>query len=253
MNDPKQQLVELYQRTSKHSNYQILPQAIRELVPQEEVDASSRYEKERLEFLKRNLSFKNKRILDVGGNTGYFSFELLEEGAKEVVYVEGNEQHANFVKVAADYLDRKIIVENRYLDFKEPSSIHKPVDITLLFNVIHHLGDDFGQRDINLPKAKERMKDCINYFANITEYLVLQMGFCWQGDTSKLLFVNGTKKEMIDFITDATDKKWDIKEIGVAELLEDKTVYKPLNGKNIQRDDSLGEFRNRPIFILKGK
>lgn len=252
MNDTKKELVKLYQRTSKHSNYQILPRAIRDIVHQEEVNVSSRYEKERLDFLKKNLSFKDKKILDVGGNTGYFSFEVLQEGAKETVYIEGNDQHANFVKVAADYLDRKVTVENRYLDFKE-SFDQGPVDITLLFNVIHHLGDDFGQSDITLAKAKVKMQECINYFADFTEYLVLQMGFCWQGDISKLLFEGGTKREMIDFVTKATEEKWDIKKIGVAELVEGETLYKPLNDKNIQRDDSLGEFRNRPIFILKAK
>lgn len=246
----KEKLIKLYQKTSKHSNYQILPQAVREVVEQEEVVVSSRFERQRLQYLKENLTFKNKKVLDIGGNTGYFSFQVLDEGAKEVIYIEGNTHHADFVRMAADYLGKNITIENRYLDFENAFN-HSPVDVTLLFNVVHHLGDDFGQRGITLAKAKEKMKNCINYFAGITDILVLQMGYCWKGDTTKLIFENGTKKEMIDFVNEATQNNWEMQAIGIAEKNKDNTVYKPLKSDNLHRDDSLGEFRNRPIFILK--
>ena len=40
---------------------------------------------------KKNLDLKGKKILDVGGNTGFFSFDCLDAGASELVYVGGNE------------------------------------------------------------------------------------------------------------------------------------------------------------------
>ena len=58
---------------------------------------------------------------------------------------------------------------------------------------------------------------------------------------------------MINFIKDATKENWEILTIGIAEVNNhtQKTFYKNLNSENIKRIDALGEFRNRPIFILK--
>lgn len=245
-------LLELYQITSKHSNYQILPSALKQLLNSKEVQTFSRYEKERLDFLKTHLSFENKKILDIGGNTGYFSFEVTDLGAKEVIYIEGNKNHTDFVREAAKVTGKNIKCLNEYLNFSEPLE-GAPFDIVLLFNVIHHLGDDFGDKNITKEQAKNEMKRAINYFSGLTEFLVLQMGFCWKGNTNQLLFADGTKSEMIHFINDATKDKWEVLTIGIAEDNNhtQKTVYKDLNSENIKRIDALGEFRNRPIFILK--
>jgi len=245
-------LLELYQITSKHSNYQILPSALKRLLNSKEVQTFSRYEKERLDLLKTHLSFENKKILDIGGNTGYFSFEISDLGAKEIIYIEGNKNHTDFVREAAKVTGKNIKCFNEYLNFSEPPK-DAPFDIILLFNVIHHLGDDFGDKNITKEQAKSEMKSAINYFADLTDFLVLQMGFCWKGNTNQLLFENGTKTEMINFIKDATKENWEILTIGIAEVNNhtQKTFYKNLNSENIKRIDALGEFRNRPIFILK--
>jgi hypothetical protein len=66
-----------------------------------------------------------------------------------------------------------------------------------------------------------------------------------------LLFENGTKEELIDFVKKAVEGRWNIQAIGVAEMEDDKTVFNLLNDSNIKRSDAMGEFRNRPIFILK--
>ncbi len=243
-------LFELYQNTSKHSNYQILPSSLKEIISEDSLEIHSRFENERMEFLKKSIQFKNKRVMDIGGNTGFFSFEAIENGASEVVYVEGNTPHANFVEHAAELLNKNILVKNNYLDFEKDLGIGN-FDIVLLFNVIHHLGDDFGDQSISIDKAKEKMLDCINYFVDRTDLLVLQLGFCWKGDTSKLLFENGTKGEMISFVESAVMGDWKVREIGIAEVSADKTEYKSLSEENIKRQDSIGEFRDRPIFILE--
>jgi hypothetical protein len=41
---------------------------------------------------------------------------------------------------------------------------YQGTDIVLLLNVIHHLGDDFGDKSLLWKKAKEKMKASINYF-----------------------------------------------------------------------------------------
>jgi len=245
-------LKELYSKTSKHSNYQIIPNALESILSNTDIVVKTRQELERMNYLKEHLNFEGKTVLDVGGNTGYFSFESIDAGASEVLYIEGNMAHAEFVKEASIQLNKKIKVYNEYLNFKEPTG-DEPYGMVLLFNVIHHLGDDYGDKNISITKAKEEMVDCINYFYDKTDLLVLQMGFCWQGDITKFLFENGTKSEMIDFVKEAVKNKWEILQIGIAEEINEETIYKPLNESNIERSDNLGEFRNRPIFILKKK
>lgn len=246
------ELIELYKKTSKHSNYQVLPNSLKNIIEESVLPTISRYENERMDFLKSELNFENKKVLDIGGNTGFFSFEAIDAGADQVTLIEGNLAHETFVKKGAQLLGKNINTHNLYLDFKS-NLVNEPFDIVLLFNVIHHLGDDFGDKYIALEEAKHEMKNAINFFSDKTEFLVLQMGFCWKGDRNLSLFEHGTKLEMIDFIKEATKDKWIIDAIGVAEELDDKTVYNALNEKNIQRQNKLGEFRNRPIFILKSK
>ena len=58
---------------------------------------------------------------------------------------------------------------------------------------------------------------------------------------------------MIDYIKDGTQGKWKIVNIGVAVAQEGHIVYMELDDENIIRNDSLGEFLNRPIFILESE
>ena len=246
-----EKLKTLYQNTSKHSNYQILPNCLVPYIATNDLDINSRFEAERMDFLKSKIDFTGMKIVDIGGNTGYFTFEFIEEGAREVAYIEGNKEHATFVEFAAIDLGLPVEVSNRYLDFEEDSDFPSAVDAVLLFNVIHHLGDDFGDQSLSMDTAKVLMAKSISYFHGKTAVLILQMGFCWKGDRNLLLFEHGTKEEMIGFVRDAINGQWQIDSIGVAELEAGKTVYKELNDQNVTRNDSMGEFRNRPIFILK--
>lgn len=245
-------LVDLYQKNSKHSGYQILPKALKSFIHQDVKQFISRFEQERLDWVTSQISFSGKRVVDIGGNTGFFTFEAMDLGAEEVIYIEGNANHAQFVSKAKELLGLNIQVKNKYFDFQTDLE-NDHVDVVLLFNVIHHLGDDFGDQSSSKEEALEKMKEAINYFSDKTNLMVLQMGFCWKGDRNELLFKDGTKSEMIDFVKSAVDGNWVIQSIGVPEEIGGLTEYKELSTENIQRNDSLGEFRNRPIFILKSK
>jgi 2-polyprenyl-3-methyl-5-hydroxy-6-metoxy-1,4-benzoquinol methylase len=247
-----QELIDLYKNTSKHSNYQILPNVLKPFIGENVIQTINRYEMERWQFVNEFVDFKGKKVLDVGGNTGFFSFESIEAGADEVYYYEGNTAHAKFVNQAATLLQQNILTTNQYVNFKDILT-GSPFDIALLFNVIHHLGDDFGHAEIAMVDAKREMQKTIMYFYDLTEILVLQIGFCWKGDRNQPLFENGTKQEMIDFVNEAIDGKWSIEAIGIASIHGVTTHYSLLNTINVERDNLLGEFRNRPIFILKRK
>jgi hypothetical protein len=246
-----EKLTRLYANKSKHSNYQILPTKVAQIIGDNKVETTSRAEKERLDFLVRHLEIEDKTILDIGGNTGYFTFETLDLGAKATELFEGNKEHTEFVELSADTLglEDKVKVTNEY--FKFDGSYIKKFNIILLFNVLHHLGDDYGNSEVSLDKAKSEMINQLNSLSGNCEELVFQMGFNWHGNRDKPLFEGGTKEEMIDFVKKGIAKHWEIKSIGIASKAGDTIEYKEIDDKNIERDDSLGEFLNRPLFILR--
>jgi hypothetical protein len=244
---------------AKHSQYQKLPKIAEQYNIAQDYGPNyiNRYEEERLNAICQAIDFsKVKTVLDIGGNTGYFSFELATRHPElGSLVVEGNREHADFIGLLAEASGLSVKSVNRYFEFNSTTSNFFPVDVTLLFNVIHHLGDDFGDKNLTVEDAKLRMLDCVNYLSDKTSMLVLQFGYCWKGIRAHGLFEHGTKKEMIDFIKSGTEGYWDIVDIYVAERdSESKNIqYNKLNDKNIERDDSMGEFGNRPIFILRSK
>lgn len=243
----------LYDKSSKHSNYQILSEKLSALVGGD-IRVKSRNEKERLDYILKNVDVEGKYIVDIGGNTGFFSFELIAKGARHVYYFEGNTAHADFVNLASNVLgiSSRISVANEYVSFDGEFDGFDP-DMILLLNVLHHLGDDYGDRTLTIEMARKNILRQLNSLANKTPILIFQLGFNWKGDKNHCLFTKGTKDEMIDFVSSGVRSYWDVLKIGIAEKVDGEIVYNPVNDKNIERDDSLGEFLNRPVFILKSK
>lgn len=254
MIESEKELIELYNKTSKHSGYQLLHPKVAELLPFSEVQAQSRHESERLDYLVRNFDFRGKVVADIGGNTGYFTFAALEQGAAHVHYFEGNREHALFVETAARRLclDQRITVEARYIDFAHDQPSCK-VDVIFLLNVLHHVGDDYGPNDFSRADALAHISDSLAKLASQARFLIFQLGFNWKGNRNLPLFEHGTKSEMIEFVLAACEGAWDVKKIGIAQREGHVIGYHDLDSKNIERDDSLGEFLNRPIFILSSR
>ncbi len=251
-NEIKERMLYLYKQTSKHSQYQSLSSNIVDIIGEENIEHYSKNERARMKYILSNLNLEHKRVLDIGGNTGYFTFESINYGAQSVDYYEGNKNHAEFVSMAAKYLqlENRINVYNEYYDFINKN---RQYDVALLLNVVHHFGDDYGNGQSDMEFAKEKMIEEINNMAQVTDCLIFQMGFNWKGDRNKGLFEHGTKKEMIEFIRNGILEKWECKNIGIAGREKDDIRYKDLDEDNIMRDNTLGEFLNRPIFILQRK
>jgi len=249
-----EKLKNLYLGKSKHSNYQILTQRLANLIEPSNLNVKTRYERERLKYILKNINIKNKRVLDIGGNTGYFSFELLDLGAKHVYYYEGNKEHTEFVKLASKILEleKNITVFNKYFSFDNKFNL-KGIDIILLLNVLHHIGDDYGDPQISIDSAKAQILTQINSLSEKTTTLIFQMGFNWKGNRDLGLFPNGSKKEMIEFISEGVNDNWEIINIGIPHENAGEIEYQNVNENNLIRRDDLGEFLNRPLFILKSK
>lgn len=238
--------------TRKHSAYQILPTRLARYIGQHDAHMKPKYEAERLAYIASNVDLNGKTALDIGSNTGYFAFELLDSGCDKVTAFEGGEIHGEFLQLAAEALDEedRISVHHEYFDFHHALIKH---DIALLLNVVHHVGDDYGGFTDNMEHAKSLMLDQINSMVNYSDILIFQMGFNWKGDVARCLFQNGTKTEMIDFVSNGTKDKWKIEHVGIAERHPEGIRYAGINETNICRDDSLGEFLNRPIFLMRAK
>lgn len=246
----KEKLENLYSKSSKHSNYQVFPDCFNGLIDQECLDIHTRYEKERFEYIKKHVDLGGRTVVDIGGNTGFFTFSAEECGASHVDYYEGNAAHAEFVRTAALALGKSdsISVFNDYYTFEASDTYH---DVCICLNVLHHLGDDFGSVN-DMEEAKNKMLNAINDLAKSNAILVFQLGFNWKGNRYKCLFPHGTKRDLISFLDNCKDS-WETLYTGIAEKKNGQVAYEELNDTNIERQDELGEFLNRPIFILKSK
>ncbi|WP_311064849.1 class I SAM-dependent methyltransferase [Halomonas sp. DWK9] len=209
------------------------------------------FEKSRFEYIKRHINYKNKTLIDIGCNTGFFIFEALDNGAVKALGYEGSEsaylQLSNYVQKTHE----KIAIRNDFFDLKKNNNEY--YDIVHLLNVVHHLGNDYGEKASNndIRKLKEEIISQVNNVSYFSKYLVFQMGFNLHGNVKYPLFEKGTKREMIDFIQNGVKQHWHIESIGVAQSDNGYVTYHELDNKNIERNDDLGEFLNRPIFILK--
>lgn len=249
MQDKVEKLMLLYAKSSKHSNYQVIPESLQKLMPTKNLIIHSRYEKERLAYILSKINIKGLTFADIGGNSGYFTIKLIEQGAQKGTIIEGNATHTEFVSLASELLkiESKIEICNKYYDFGE--TMKQKYDIIFLLNVLHHVGDDFGNA-ISIEEAKDTILDKINGMVKVSKHLVLQLGYNWMGNRNQCLFPNGTKTEMIEWLREGVRGYYQISHIGIAEKVGEKIIYRDINEHNIERQDSLGEFLNRPIFIL---
>lgn len=239
--------------SGKHALYQSLPTSLQLALGVVDYQPSSRFEYERLKIILQQVDLKDKTVVDIGCNLGFFSFSALSEGARKIHSIEGNLSHAKFINDAAILLgaEDRLNVINKYFDF---NSCDDRYDVGFVLNVLHHVGDDYGSKLLVIEDARVQIAEQLNHIAVYCQKLVFQLGFNWHGKNHYPLFENGTKAEMIDFIRQSVQSSWDIESVWVAERAENQQVtYQKLNDLNIQRNDSLGEFLNRPLFILHSK
>ena len=247
-------LIDLYNRTSKHSHYQVLAKPISNLISTQIEGIRSRYEEERLLYILKHLQCTGVSLADVGGNTGYFTMELIERGVKKALIIEGNSVHSEFLIEAISVLgwQDRVRIHPCYMTFNEDVSLIN-AEITLLLNVLHHVGADYGDQTQSIDMAKKNIIDSLVSLAQQTKFLVFQLGFNWKGNKMYPLFEKGTKRELIDFIESGVQDSWNIDHIGIAEKSGSTIIYNEINSLNIQRQDALGEFLNRPLFIMHSK
>ena len=250
MNQPTD-LQSLYRASSKHSSYQLVHPMLAAVFGEAEAMPAGKRESERQRYFDSVLAYAGQRVLDIGANTGYFSFAALAQGAASVLCVEGNPRHAEFIEAGARALGvgERLRVRPAYFDFE--AAPQERFDLTFCLNVLHHLGDDFGDPALTLVQARAQMLASLNRMSALTGTLVLQLGFNWKGDVRFPLFEGGEKAALIEFVRSGLDAGWALDAVVVPN--PQTLAYEPVNAGNIARCDALGEFMNRPIFVLRSR
>lgn len=244
-------LKDLYRQQSKHSNYQLVHPTVAALLGDTSDLPAGKLELERQTYFDRALPLLGARVLDIGANTGYFSFGALHSGARHVTCYEGNQEHAAFVAHCAEQagLSDRLDMNACYFDFLAP--ITETFDVTYCLNVLHHLGDDFGDQSLSVEAAREQMLKSLRHMAGLTRVLVLQLGFNWKGDVRCPLFEGGEKAALIDFVAQGVGDSWVIEEVTVPNPVT--RAYEPISEDNLPRNNQIGEFMNRPLFKMRSR
>ncbi len=234
---------------SKHSTYQALHPLVESLVRPEYL-AQGKRESARWEFMSSRLPLQRLRVLDIGANTGYFSLAALEAGAAHVTAIEGNAAHAAFIQACGDWLDwrSKLEVQSRYFEF-EPTGLR--YDLSFCLNVLHHLGDDFGETGLSMEMARQGIVRHLQALSYRTRYCWFQLGFNWKGQRNQPLFEQGRKQEVIDLVTTQCADHWKILDIGI--YAPQSSQFESPREALLERLDDQGEFLNRPLFLLESK
>jgi len=100
----------------------------------------------KLKTIFKGIDFKDKRVLDIGGGAGVYSFYAAEKGAKEVVLLEpelegssgGFNEQFNHIK---NKLNAKAVSLQR-VTFQDFDVSNGKFDIVLLYNSINHLNEE---------------------------------------------------------------------------------------------------------------
>lgn len=234
---------------SKHSQYQELYGDLSQLLGLN--SPQGKRESLRWDYMHNQVNFCDKDVIDIGANTGYFSFAAIDSGSTHVTAYEGNKIHADFLVEAASLLNisEKLRIENIY--FTGSASRKVPYDISFYLNVLHHQGDDYGDANTEMYQAKKAMKTSLRGFAQFTKLCWFQIGYNWKGDINLPLFDNGMKTEVINFVESACKDFWVIEKIAIFD--PEALSYQDCKTKLLARFDSCGEFLNRPLFLLRSR
>lgn len=204
----------------------------------------------RADYILENLNYNNLKVLDIGANLGYFSLSAALNGATEVLSVESDKVAIEFIKLQLKLLGMEKVVKTQDFPFDFGVKQNKTYDVILCLNVLHHIGRYFGDKDLNLEEAKTKLIEYLNLLSCSTKYCWFQIGFNWKGNIEFPLFDNGLKSELIEFVVSNISDYWEVKKIAI---FNDETMRYSSNNYKMDRIEELGEFGNRPLFLLESK
>lgn len=208
---------------------------------------------ERAAFMFAHQSATGKRVLDIGANQGYMSIEAALRGAQCVDAFESNDVDGAFLSQAALAFPELKALAAYALNY-EFDQRNERWNYVVCLNVLHHVGRYFDGHVGEMAQAKAVMARHLQRLLTPGGCLWLQLGFNWQGDTRQPMFPNGTKREMTDFVTGLLGTDARMATIGIYN--PHSHAYEPVTLGDWshplwQRMDTLGEFGNRPLYLIE--
>jgi len=90
------------------------------------------------EVIKYIGNVKGQKIMDLGAGTGYFTFRLIESGAK-VIAADVDDRFINYMQQKVDSLNLNNQIELRKVPYDSPELKPNEIDKFLIVNTYHHV------------------------------------------------------------------------------------------------------------------
>jgi 2-polyprenyl-3-methyl-5-hydroxy-6-metoxy-1,4-benzoquinol methylase len=153
---------------SNAANEHMHQRSVEELIERFESPERDAYQKpeEVMEYLG---DISNKKIMDIGAGSGYFSVKLAKKGA-HVIAADVNDEFQQALKKRIENNKLKNI-ELRKIPFDSPDLSDNEVDMVLIVNTYHHIED----RIAYFSKVKKGIKDNVMvgvYYQNHIDFIV---------------------------------------------------------------------------------
>lgn len=254
----KDEIINLYKISSKHSNYQNIPHFISdELGFKVDINEDWRGDTARYLFLKENIEFKEAtNVADVGANTGFFTLSFANDNKNtNFIAYEINENHSKLISLIKDALEmNNVSVLHKGIDYLSIEDIPK-YDVVLHLNILHHAGVDFDKnyvKDVN-----DFYQYAVNYLTllrNKCRILVFQMGYNLGGNKTNPIVSTNNVLEMINYqVKLLADSGYSIDKIA----LYDKEIKKYRIVRAVNLSDAVeiynlinnSEFYKRPLIV----
>ena len=270
----RQSLEQLYAETSKHAQYQTLPDELaKKLGVQFEVNEAWRGDRPRYPLLKEFIQQgPSASVLDVGANTGFFSLSLAADlKASAITACELNSTHAKIIRFLAEIGGYSPFhVTEQPADLQHVDAFGH-FDVALHLNILHHAGHDFDKADV--PDRGSFMQYGVRYlsgFRATADRMVFQMGYNWGGNKELPLVALNDQAGKVRFTMELLDGAgWDVQAIGLAKrdgadaaVVLEKFAPDSLPSDPSELDSFLkarygehlwSEFYQRPLWFCKSR
>jgi len=222
LTEARRSLEELYAETSKHAQYQTLPDVLADRLDiQFEVNEAWRGDRPRYPLIKGFVAEGPARsLIDFGANTGFFSLSLAADVPGSIVTAcELNPTHARIIGLLAEVGGyTPFHVTEQPVDLRHADAFGH-FDVALHLNILHHAGHDFDKADV--PDRDAFMaygQDYLRRFRATADRMVFQMGYNWGGNKELPLIAKEDQAGKVRFTTELLGGAgWDVQGIGLAK------------------------------------
>jgi hypothetical protein len=271
----RNKLAAFYGKTSKHSQYQSIPDFITDALDyREQIQSGWRDDRNRLAYVLSQISPRpGETWCDFGANTGFFTLSLAHAFPQtRFVAVEANVEHTNFIAEVISAFG----MQNIELIPKAFGLDHLPqigaTNVMLHLNLLHHAGADFDtgavvDRRTFWPYAERYLSQ----LRQRTKILIFQMGCNLWGNKQLPLAIPYDDLDMLQRLTalfSATG--WALSRIAYPVKKNQNVVYVDLPPemtsalrtnapaspvikdtlRALDLGSHVGEFYHRPICVL---